>query len=186
MNRPLIALLAGLFAVAAGFLGAGLTPALAQKPAKPLEITWEELMPEGEEERILELYEAYFQAVGANASSVAEGSASDTMPQIGTYNTVQALNNRSIRIPGYIVPFDFSPKETYREFLLVPYFGACIHTPPPPPNQIIYVTVKSGVKIKDIWAPVWLEGVLTTKKHTNDLGNAAYTLSMTKLEPYDS
>lgn len=163
-------------------------PAQAQKAqSKPLELTWEELMPEGEEERILQLYEAYYATVGAKggAADVAEGSAADSMPQIGTFNTVKALDKRLVRIPGYIVPFDFSSKDTYKEFLLVPYFGACIHTPPPPPNQIVYVSVKAGVKIKDIWAPVWIEGVLSTAKKENSLGNAAYSLEMTRLQPYD-
>jgi hypothetical protein len=167
----------------------GATPtASAQKTTgKPLELTWEELMPEGEEERILQLYEAYYATVGANggAGAIAEGSAADSMPQIGTYNTVKALDKRLVRIPGYIVPFDFSSKETYREFLLVPYFGACIHTPPPPPNQIVYVSVKAGVRIKDIWAPVWIEGVLSTTRKENSLGNAAYSLELTRLQPYD-
>jgi hypothetical protein len=165
-----------------------LLSAEAQKgPSKPLELTWEELMPEGEEERILQLYEAYYATVGAKggAGDIAEGSAADSMPQIGTFNTVKALDKRLVRIPGYIVPFDFSSKETYKEFLLVPYFGACIHTPPPPPNQIVYVSVKAGVKIKDIWAPVWIEGVLSTARKENSLGNAAYSLEMTRLQPYD-
>lgn len=188
MKLPVRALLAVI--IAGLFTGPAITSfsAQAQKPqSKPLELTWEELMPEGEEERILQLYEAYYATVGAKggAGDVAEGSAADSMPQIGTFNTVKALDKRLVRIPGYIVPFDFSSKDTYKEFLLVPYFGACIHTPPPPPNQIVYVTVKAGVKIKDIWAPVWLEGVLSTSRKENSLGNAAYSLEMTRLQPYD-
>jgi hypothetical protein len=181
-------------AAALGLAALAAAPAFAPAPAeaqnasaKPLTITWEELMPEGEEERVLKLYEAYYATVGAqgDAGAVAEGSAADSMPQIGTFNTVQALNKRLVRMPGYIVPFDFDAKDSYKEFLLVPYFGACIHTPPPPPNQIVYVSTKTPVKIKDIWAPVWIEGVMSTDKHENELGNAAYTLAMTKLEAYE-
>ena len=188
MKFPVFALLAAcMTALSMGPTGSSLSAEAQKAQSKPLELTWEELMPEGEEERILQLYEAYYATVGAKggAGDIAEGSAADSMPQIGTFNTVKALDKRLVRIPGYIVPFDFSSKETYKEFLLVPYFGACIHTPPPPPNQIVYVSVKAGVKIKDIWAPVWIEGVLSTARKENSLGNAAYSLEMTRLQPYD-
>ena len=84
-----------------------------------------------------------------------------------------------------MVPFDFSASSEHDEFLLVPYFGACLHTPPPPPNQIIYVKSSSAVKIVDINEPVWLEGVMSTGKFTSDLGNSAYEVNLSKLEPYE-
>jgi uncharacterized protein len=151
---------------------------------KAVEITWEDLWPEGEDERLRELYETYVATVGKDAGSIAEGSAADTMPQIGGFTTVSSLNNTRVRIPGYVVPLDFSPKNTYSGFLLVPYFGACIHTPPPPPNQIVYVAANPQVTVKDIWAPVWVEGVLTTQRKDSKLADAAYTLKLSKLELY--
>src|SRR5690606_3286544 len=103
----------------------------------------------------------------------------------GTFNTVAALNNLDVRIPGFIVPLDFRADKKYREFLLVPYFGACLHTPPPPPNQIVYVRTGEPVTITDIWSPVWVEGVMKTQRHENDIGSAAYTLSLKKLSLYE-
>ncbi|MBI1339928.1 DUF3299 domain-containing protein [bacterium] len=170
------------------------SPAAKAASGKALPILWEDLLPEGEEERIMQLYEAFYLNLERQAKAsgqpgglgiIAEGSAADSMPQIGTYNTVAALEGRKVRLPGYIVPFDFNAGDKFTEFLLVPYFGACIHTPPPPPNQIIYVKASPAAKIDDVWAPVWLEGVLTGRQHKNDLGNAAYTLDLTKLEPYE-
>ena len=165
-------------------------------------LVWEDLMPVGEEARLAELYSDFFQereallsqqvslvdaAKEANAdlSAIIEGSAQDTMEQIGTFNVVGSLNGEKIRIPGYVVPFDFSASSEHDEFLLVPYFGACLHTPPPPPNQIIYVKSSSAVKIVDINEPVWLEGVMSTGKFTSDLGNSAYEVNLSKLEPYE-
>ena len=187
-------------------------PPVAKPPVRPSakptdkaeEIIWDDLLPPGEEARIEELYDAYFRDMEQQLRNsqtqltaptrmgkpptdlglIAEGSALDSMPQIGTFNTVADLNNRKIRIPAYIVPLDFSAKGSYKEFLLAPYFGACIHTPPPPPNQIIYVKANPPAKIADIWGAVWAEGILTTTRHENGVGSAAYTLTLTKIEPY--
>lgn len=119
----------------------------------------------------------------------AEGSALDigmsTSMQIGTYHTVADLNNEKVRLPGFIVPFDFEAGGMISEFLFVPFVGACIHVPPPPPNQIVYVKSAKPVAFTSLWDPMWIEGTLTTQRHENVLGNAAYTLQLEKLEPYD-
>ena len=98
-------------------------------------IGWEDLMPEGEEERLQKMYAAQMAAM----YSIAEGSSADTATQIGSFNTVDTYDGKKIRIPGYTVPFSYDAKAEISEFLLVPYFGACIHAPPPPPNQTIFI-----------------------------------------------
>jgi len=170
---------------------------------KLTEITWEDLMPEGEDELLETLYVEFYQNLetkmlqnsttlaaaarqqGTDVSSIAEGSADDTMEQIGTFNVVKDLDGKHIRVPGYVVPFDFSADAEHKEFLLVPYFGACLHTPPPPPNQIILVKAETAAKITNIEDPVWLEGTLKTGEFLSDLGNSAYELNLSKLEPYE-
>ena len=107
------------------------------------------------------------------------------MEQIGTYNVVEDLNGEKIRIPGYVVPLDFSAKSEHTEFLLVPYFGACLHTPPPPPNQIVFVTASPAVKIENIYEPIWLEGTMRTGQFNSELGNSAYEVSLSKAETYE-
>jgi hypothetical protein len=47
--------------------------------------------------------------------------------------TNPAVEGMKARLPGYVVPLDTQPAGI-KEFLLVPYFGACIHSPPPPAN----------------------------------------------------
>lgn len=62
--------------------------------------------------------------------------------------------------------------------------GACIHSPPPPPNQIIFITADPAVRIDDIWTAYWIEGVLSAKTSESKLADAAYTLTMSKIELY--
>ena len=116
---------------------------------------------------------------------IAEGSAADTMAQIGTFNVVEDLDGLQIRLPGYVVPLDFSAEGNYDEFLLVPYFGACLHTPPPPPNQIVYVKADPRAEVKSIYEPVWVEGTLKTGKFESDTGDSAYELTLSKIEAYE-
>jgi hypothetical protein len=95
----------------------------------------------------------------------------------------QAMAGRSIRIPGYVVPLE-ETKDGLKEFLLVPYFGACIHTPPPPANQIIHVLPKTparGVKSMDA---VWISGILATVRTDSYMGAASYRVEALAVEPY--
>lgn len=179
----------------------GSSDAQPPKSSEPVEITWEELMPQGEEERLAQLYEDFYNELDqrmadaaeaaqqsgdseALVAAITEGSANDTMDQIGTFNVVSELNGTAIRLPGYVVPFDFSAEAKYSEFLLVPYFGACLHTPPPPPNQIVFVKADPAASITNIYDPVWVEGVLKTGEFNSDIGNSAYELTLSKVEAY--
>ena len=80
------------------------------------------------------------------------------------------LEGKLVRIPGYLLPLEFSGKKV-SEFLLVPWVGACIHTPPPPPNQIVHVKPDEPVEMSGMFAPVWVTGALST-------GAVQKTLSM--------
>ena len=106
---------------------------------------------------------------------------------------VKELNGQRVRIPGYLLPLESSGSKV-TEFLLVPYIGACIHVPPPPPNQIIHVNVakKKGYKSKELYEPVWVTGVIAVKSMVKDLhlvdGSAGvdigYTMQAKKIKPY--
>lgn len=106
---------------------------------------------------------------------------------------VEALDGQQVRIPGYFLPLEVSDTKV-TEFLLVPYVGACIHVPPPPPNQIIYVkTVKdNGYDSKRIYEPVWVTGVMAVTSMTKDLFlvdgssgiNIGYSMQANTIEPY--
>ncbi|MEM8615375.1 MAG: DUF3299 domain-containing protein [Pseudomonadota bacterium] len=146
------------------------------------EIGWEELLPEGEEERLTQLYQQ--QMAMLYSSNIVEGSAADVMVQIGTFNTVKALNETKVRIPGYTVPFEYGANVEISEFLLVPYYGACLHAPPPPPNQTLYIKTDTPVKLRDLDQAVWIEGVIYTETQESELADAAYTIRVDNIQPY--
>lgn len=83
---------------------------------------------------------------------------------------VESLNASSIKIPGYLLPLEYSSRDV-TEFLLVPWIGACIHTPPPPPNQIVHVVLDkdNGYESRSIYEPVWVSGEIFTQATTRNL-----------------
>lgn len=104
--------------------------------------------------------------------------------QTGSYTPNSALNGTRVRIPGFVVPLERGKDGLIDELFLVPYFGACIHVPPPPPNQIVYVKMRSGAGLKSIEDAQWVTGTLHTAVKTSELGTAAYTLDGESMEPY--
>ena len=102
-----------------------------------------------------------------------------------------ALNGQVIRMPGYLLPLEFSGKKV-SEFLLVPWVGACIHTPPPPPNQIVHVKADEPVEYDGLFKPVWVTGRMSAaagKKSVFILDGSAdvdvsYALQASRVEPY--
>lgn len=94
------------------------------------------------------------------------------------------MNGQPIKIPGFIVPLEFNDEQSITQFFLVPFFGACIHVPPPPPNQIIFVNYPRGLKQDALDDPFWVSGVLSTSLVENEIATAAYTLRMQSFEIY--
>lgn len=97
---------------------------------------------------------------------------------------VPDLDGQRVRLPGFVVPLDHDGTKV-SSFLLVPYFGACIHVPPPPANQIVYVQTADGYPMKELFDPVWVTGTITTQAHLNDVGDAGYTMKAEKVEAYE-
>jgi len=89
---------------------------------------------------------------------------------------VSELNGKRVRIGGYVVPLDFDATKV-TEFLLVPFVGACIHVPPPPANQIIYVKSAQGITLKGEFDPVYVTGTLTTEGQFTGLAETGYSLA---------
>lgn len=78
------------------------------------------------------------------------------------------LNGQTIEIGGYMLPLEYAGTKV-TEFLLVPYLGACIHVPPPPPNQIVHVKLTEGIETKGLYEPVAVAGVLSTRRSSPEL-----------------
>lgn len=160
--------------------------ALVQGEA-PQQLEWEALMPDGfKPDDIYGKYEEEIKQFGAHDYS--EKSV-ELFTKIN--NELKAapvndkLNQKLVRIPGFIAPLQHANGELV-EFLLVPYFGACIHSPPPPLNQTVLVKAKigDGIRGSGIEDPIWVTGVLTTEGENTKIGDAGYRISNAKIEPY--
>lgn len=98
---------------------------------------------------------------------------------------VEELDGIVARLPGYIVPLDMDGDGRVIEFLLVPYFGACIHVPPPPSNQIVHATSELGVKLQELYQPYWIEGPLKVEPASSKLAEAGYRMVAQTIELYE-
>ena len=97
--------------------------------------------------------------------------------------TDNAIDGQTVRIAGYLVPLDETPAGL-KQFLLVPYFGACIHTPPPPSNQIIDVTPAKPAKDLRAMDAVWVSGTVKALRSDTYMGASSYRMEAMKIEPY--
>jgi hypothetical protein len=99
-------------------------------------------------------------------------------------DSLKAMNGKRVRLPGFVVPLDDSQDEG-AEFLLVPYYGACVHTPPPPANQMAFVTMQGGRSVKlALFDAVWMEGTLRIVNYDSPYGSVGYTIEGISMRPY--
>jgi hypothetical protein len=95
------------------------------------------------------------------------------------------LDGRTIRLPGFVVPVEADENET-TGFLLVPYYGACIHVPPPPANQTVYVITEAGKGTRpELFDVIWVTGTMSVKRIDNEIAEAGYTLYASEIAPYE-
>ena len=94
-------------------------------------------------------------------------------------------NNQLVRLPGFIVPIDYSGTGV-TAFILVPYVGACVHVPPPPANQLVFVTTDIPYEGTGLFEAVNVAGMFGTASMSTELADIAYALSADQIEPYRS
>lgn len=109
----------------------------------------------------------------------------DLRDELDNAPLVDTLQDDAVRLPGYVVPLQ-TDKDGVREFLLVPYFGACIHMPPPPANQIVLVKLAQPAKQLRAMDTVWASGVLRLDRQPSDMGVSGYRLDAARVEAYRS
>ena len=155
-------------------LGAGLAALAAPKAqAKWREITWDDLIPPGV---------PYAEIVGEGELDMEN----DTWAPIFDENATKlnlSLDGQDVRLPGYILPMEFT-SDGVTDFILVPYVGACIHVPPPPPNQLVFVTTETPWATDALWDPVWVHGPLRASLQTTDIADIGYEISAERIEVY--
>ena len=155
-------------------LGSGLVHA-AELP----ETDWLELMPMSDQKALEQMPEIDHDSPEANGTFTDKGGLKQSkgLPAVMySSKTVAGMNGKNIRLGGYPVPLETDAKGRSTLFFLVPYPGACIHVPPPPPNQLILVRYPQGIALEDIYAPIWVSGALKVEAVSNDLADAAYAL----------
>jgi uncharacterized protein len=105
----------------------------------------------------------------------------------GVFNKLlsESFDNKAIKIPGFMVPIKSDEQQRVIEFFIVPYFGACLHMPPPPPNQIIYGKVAEGFKQEHLYESFWFEGVIHIELTNSLMGTSAYAMTLNKISVYE-
>ena len=103
---------------------------------------------------------------------------------LASAHTISEMDGQVVRIPGFVVPLEFSDEMVITEFFIVPFFGACLHVPPPPPNQVIHVKYDQGFKLEELYQPFWFSGVLKTSFIENDTATSAYRLDVKHVDLY--
>ena len=146
------------------------------KPGRILDLDWKELLPEGER--------SHFTAVAPPPVHDSRGEGGPPAVQAQDFTVNKSLEGATVRLPGFIVPLEAVKSGDVSEFLLVPYFGSCIHVPPPPPNQIVYVHTGKRSGIDSIYDAYWITGKLHLQTKNTRLGSTAYELSAEKIEVY--
>ena len=138
------------------------------------EIAWKQLAPASDVEKLASMQ------VMALLRAADDVAASMQAIQPGMYGVIDELDGELIALSGFVVPLDFD-RGASREFLLVPYYGACIHAPPPPPNQTVLVRSKTPVKLGALSNAYVAAGTLRVAQNSSSMGDSAYLLELTSL-----
>lgn len=156
------------------------TPATA--PGAPRTIQWDELVPPD--------WDPFKDFRGLNFQTLDDGDprAAALLKKMREVWDAAPVNTRLagqvVRIPGFVVPLE-DTNEGLKEFLLVPYFGACIHSPPPPANQIIHVLPKVPAKGFRSMDTVWISGRLSTPRTDSYMGVSGYRIEADSVTRYE-
>ena len=157
------------------------------------EIDWPDLMPQQDLDALMNppayIYEIEDGSAEDQLENPVQNKATETsmdryQQALVSTNIKPEMDGQAVRIPGYVVPLGFGDEQLVTEFFLVPYFGACIHVPPPPPNQIIHIKYPKGLKLDALYDPFWVSGVLKTSLVENDMAMAAYAMDVKRMEIY--
>ncbi len=154
--------------------------ASARTANSPRTITWEELVPKDWDP--MALFREKPTALIREGSAAERELMKEMRDVWDKAPTRDELKGQRVRLPGYVVPLDMVG-DKLQDFLLVPYFGACIHSPPPPANQIVHITLKRPQTLRTMDV-VWVTGVMGIERQDTGMGVSAYAISADVVEPY--
>ncbi len=154
--------------------GASTLMPIGAKASPFREITWDDLIPPGV---------PYSEIVGEGEMD----EQNDTWNPIFDENATKlntALDGVSVKLPGYIIPLDTGAAGV-KSFVLVPYVGACIHVPPPPPNQLVFVTTATPWPSDNLWEAIWVYGRLSARLQSTEIAEIGYQIAAENIEIYE-
>ncbi len=160
-----------------------ITVAMPLWASEPRELDWPALIPGGAPVIPPQLTPLHDMSQLSNALSAE--SAPPARQQAPDAPVVKSLDGQQVKLPGYIVPLEVNEEGRTTEFLLVPYYGACIHVPPPPPNQIVHIFSEMGVRVEDLYQPYWIEGKMQVRASSSELADAGYQMEAEKIYAYE-
>ncbi len=159
-------------AVLAGIATATLVPSVA-RAEEYIDLEWEDLLPE-EQTTIPNAFRGLLEH-DENAPLFSQ--------QPESTGVRADWNGQLVRLPGFIVPIDYSGTSV-TAFILVPYVGACVHVPPPPANQLVFVTTERPYESKGLFEAVNVIGMFGVSSISTQLADIGYALSADMIEPY--
>jgi uncharacterized protein len=174
--------------VANGSIAVALTPVppeeSAARRAAPLvqamphvrAVEWEELLPPAQRD--------HFSMTPPPPIHDYLGEGGPGATQSGSAEVNRKLDGARVRIPGFVVPLEVTRDGKVTEFLLVPYFGACIHVPPPPPNQMVHVKTQRSLTLDSLEDAFWITGTIHVETGRSHFGASAYAMQADKIEVY--
>ncbi|MDB5990362.1 MAG: hypothetical protein JWQ10_1765 [Herbaspirillum sp.] len=154
-------------------------PAAAKSPYR--EIMWDALMPSDWDPM------RPFKGIKLDQLSDDDPRANNALAKAKKYWDKAPMNpkidNVAVKIPGFVVSLE-REGDALTEFLVVPYYGGCIHVPPPPANQIIHVHSDkpiAGIRTMDA---VWISGTIKLGTTETMMGVAGYNMLAQNVELY--
>ena len=156
-------------------------PQIVPPPPGVRDLKWSDLQPEGWNPR------AAFDRLNLKNLPDNDPRANELLAEVRAEwdraPVVKKLAGQKVRLPGYVSTLE-GDRNGIREFLLVPYFGACIHVPAPPSNQVVHVLAEKPFPEKMSYGPVWVTGTLEIDQVDTALGSAGYLIRKGKVEEY--
>lgn len=159
-------------AAALALAASGLVALPEARAEEVIELGWENLVPGNEQP-----------PMGGLMGIIAHG---DIMAEDGPQSTplTHEYDGKKVRIPGYVVPLEYD-QTGMRSLILVPYIGACVHVPPPPANQLIFVKPEEPYRDGGLFDAVYVTGIFQAAMTNTEITEVGYTIESPVITPYE-
>ena len=155
--------------------------------AELTELTWDDLIPDDfvqPENPFISMSQEEIDKL-MDGSDESEAEIARLQAEFNYAPVVEGLDGKRVKIPAYITPLEFDGQTEMSEFLLVPYIGACMHTPPPPANQVVHAESPVAVKNPGMYEAIWAVGTIHAETVQTNLAETGYRLEVEKVMPYE-